>query len=68
MKRHAMTALMLLASLGGAFVLALLLQIPVLGSLFALVALLLGLGALWLSLRKPGQPLAIPERGAAQAT
>lgn len=59
---------MLLASLGGAFVLALLLQIPVLGSLFALGALLLGLGALWLSLRKPGQPLAVPERGAAQAT
>lgn len=58
----------LLASLGGAFIVALLLQIPVLGSLFSLGALLLGLGALWLSLRKPGPLLVIPKSGAAQAT
>jgi cytoskeletal protein CcmA (bactofilin family) len=58
----------LLASLGGALVLSLLLQVPVLGSLLTLVALLLSLGALWLSLRKPGRPLTRPEMGAAQAT
>ena len=48
------------APLGGAVLLALLLQIPVLGSLITLGVLLLGLGALWLSLRKPGRQMAAP--------
>ena len=48
------------APLGGALLLALLLQIPVLGGLIAFAALLLSLGALWLSLRGPGRRVAVP--------
>ena len=56
------------APLGGALLLALLLQIPVLGNLMTFAALLLGLGALWLSLRGPGRQVAAPVVGLPQAT
>ena len=56
------------APLGGALLLALLLQIPVLGGLLTFVALLLGLGALWLSLRGPGRRVAAPVVSFPQAT
>lgn len=56
------------APLGGALLLALLLQIPVLGGLITFAALLLGLGALWLSLRGPGRKMAAPVVSFPQAT
>ncbi|MGY2896407.1 hypothetical protein [Deinococcus sp. UYEF24] len=52
----------------GALLLALLIQIPVLGSLIAFMALLLSLGALWLSLRGPGRKVAAPVVGFPQPT
>jgi hypothetical protein len=58
----------LLSTLGGALVLALLIQIPVLGGLLTFAALLLGLGALWLTLRGPGRPVTAPVVGFPQAT
>jgi cytoskeletal protein CcmA (bactofilin family) len=57
-----------LASIGGALLLALLLQIPVLGGLLTFVALLLSLGALWLNLRGPGRQVTAPVVGLPQAT
>ncbi|MGY2896504.1 hypothetical protein [Deinococcus sp. UYEF24] len=56
------------APLGGALLLALLLQIPVLGGLLTFAALLLSLGALWLSLRGPGRLVAMPVVGLPQPT
>ena len=56
------------APLGGALLLALLLQIPVLGGLLTFAALLLGLGALWLSLRGPGRQVIAPVVSFPQAT
>ncbi len=56
------------APLGGALLLALLLQVPVLGGLITFAALLLGLGALWLSLRGPGRPVIAPLVSFPQAT
>ena len=54
------------APLSGAFLLAVLLQIPVVGGLLTFAALLLSLGALWLSLRGPGRELAAPVVGLPQ--
>ena len=56
------------APLGGALLLALLLQIPVLGGLITFAALLMSLGALWLSLRGPGRQVPAPVVGFPQAT
>jgi cytoskeletal protein CcmA (bactofilin family) len=58
----------LLSTLGGALVLALLFRLPVLGGLLTLAALLLSLGALWLSLRGPTRQMAAPVVGLPQAT
>ena len=58
----------LLSTLGGALVLALLSRLPVLGGLITLAALLLSLGALWLSLREPGRRLVAPVVGLPQVT
>lgn len=56
------------AVLIGALLVALLLQIPVVGALFLLTALLLSLGALWLTLRGPGRPRGVPVAGLPQST
>ncbi|WP_161884228.1 polymer-forming cytoskeletal protein [Deinococcus alpinitundrae] len=52
----------------GALLLALVLQIPVLGALATLAALLLSLGALWLTLRAPPRRPLVPQVSAPQAT
>ncbi|WP_161883984.1 hypothetical protein [Deinococcus alpinitundrae] len=52
----------------GALLLALVLQIPVLGALATLAALLLSLGALWLTLRAPPRRPVMPQVSAPQAT
>ena len=52
----------------GALLLALVLQIPVLGALATLAALLLSLGALWLSLRGPPRRPVMPQVSTPQAT
>ena len=56
------------APLGGALLLALLLQIPVLGGLITFAALLMSLGALWLNLRGPGRQVPAPVVSLPQAT
>ncbi len=61
-------ASVLISATLGALLLALLLQIPVLGSLITIGVLLLSLGALWLSLRGPGRPKSAPALGKAQTT
>ncbi|GGM19296.1 bactofilin family protein [Deinococcus aerophilus] len=52
----------------GALLLALVLQIPVLGALTSLAALLLSLGALWLTLRGPPRRPVTPQANVPQAT
>ncbi|GAA4001453.1 hypothetical protein GCM10022631_10000 [Deinococcus rubellus] len=52
----------------GALLLALVLQIPVLGALATLAALLLSLGALWLTLRGPPRRPVVPQVSVPQAT
>lgn len=54
------------ATLIGAVLVALLLQIPVLGALLTLVALLLSLGAFWLTLSGPPRRPGVPQVGAPQ--
>jgi cytoskeletal protein CcmA (bactofilin family) len=58
----------LLSALSGALILALLLQIPLLGGLLTFAVLLLSLGALWMTLRGPGRPVLKPDMRSAQAT
>lgn len=56
------------AVLIGALPVALLLQIPVVGAVFLLGALLLSLGALWLTLRGPPRRPVMPQANVPQAT
>ena len=68
MVRPGSSPAVLLGTIGGALVLALLLQVPVVGGLLTFAALLLSLGALWMTLRGPPRRHVTPKVGAAQAT
>ncbi len=66
--RYQNTAAPFAVVLIGALLVSLLLQIPVVGAVFLLGALLLSLGALWLTLRGPPRRPVTPHIGVPQAT